>query len=146
MDIPRTELTGEDIYKLVDKLRITNFRGVYCSDEIPDRTEILEEECAILNFQKHTQGGTHWVAWYRNGSDIVYYDSYGGIPPPDLTLYLKPYGWIKRSILVTQRGPTECGGLCLYVLQALTRGRHYGQILDRLQRRTTTTPLHGLET
>ena len=85
--------------------------------------------------------GSHWTAWYKNGKDIVYYDSYGGVPPPALAEYLNPYGWIKRSVVITQQGPTEWGGLCLYVLQALTRGHHYGQILEKLvqRRRNSST-------
>ena len=169
MEIPRRELTGQEIYHLVDALQISNFRGVFCADEIPPPSgsknpksqsqsqEPFEKECGILNFQKHTQGGSHWTAWYKNGKDIVYYDSYGGVPPPALAEYLNPYGWIKRSVVITQQGPTECGGLCLYVLQALTRGRHYGQILEKLvQRRRNSTgaarrlvaphPLYGMET
>ena len=35
MEIPRTELTGQEIYNLVDALKISNFRGVFCADEIP---------------------------------------------------------------------------------------------------------------
>ena len=126
MEIPQRELTGQEIYNLVGALKISNFRGVFCADEIPPQEgeQPFEKECGILNFQNHTQGGSHWTAWYKNGKDIVYYDSYGGIPPPALTEYLNPYGWIKRSVVITQRGPTECGGLCLYVLQAFTRGRH----------------------
>ena len=168
MEIPRRELTGQEIYHLVDALQISNFRGVFCADEIPPPSgsqEPFEKECGILNFQKHTQGGSHWTAWYKNGKDIVYYDSYGGVPPPALAEYLNPYGWIKRSVVITQQGPTECGGLCLYVLQALTRGRHFGQILEKLvQRRRNSSsssssstkgtaaarrlapPLYGMET
>ena len=186
MEIPRRELTGQEIYNLVDALHIPDFRGVFCADEIPpppppglqqpwkgrpedqtttlvnyknaqgegeeegghpdpsdppDSGEPFEKECGILNFQNHTQGGSHWTAWYKNGKDIVYYDSYGEIPPPALSEYLNPYGWIKRSVVITQQGPTECGGLCLYVLQALTRGQHYGQILEKLVHRKTSTPL-----
>lgn len=145
MEIPRSELTGKEIYSLVKKLRIPNFRGVFCADEIPHHVDAHQEECAILNFQKHTQTGSHWVAWYRKGSSIVYYDSYGGSVPPDLVTYLRPHGWIKRSIVITQRGPTECGGLCLLVLQSLTRGRHFGKILTELTQRVSDTPLHGME-
>ena len=92
MEIPRRELTGQEIYHLVDALQISNFRGVFCADEIPpppppsgsknpksqsQSQEPFEKECGILNFQKHTQGGSHWTAWYKNGKDIVY----GGVYP-----------------------------------------------------------------
>lgn len=143
MSIPRSELTGDEIYRLVEALQIPHFRGVFCSDEVP-RTPPHREECAVLNFQNHTQSGSHWVAWYKKGADIVYYDSYAGFAPPDLVAYLKPYGWIKRPTVITQRGPTECGGLCLYVLQALTRGEYFGQVLNELVQRTSASPLrHG---
>ena len=44
--------------------------------EIP-RSPKIQEPFKKLNFQKHTQGGSHWTAWYKNGKDIVY----GGVYP-----------------------------------------------------------------
>ena len=78
MEIPWTELTGQEIYNLVDTLKISNFRGVLCADEIPpedgEGDQPFEKECVILNFQNHTQGGSHWTARYKNGKDIALKD------------------------------------------------------------------------
>ena len=107
MEIPPTELTSQEIYNLVGASKISNFRGVFCADEIPPKDgegESFEKEYGILNFQIHTQGGSPWTAWYKNGKDIAYYDSYGGIPPLALTEYMNPYGWI-NPVVITQRGP-----------------------------------------
>ena len=139
MLIPQKTLYGSEIYDLVKKLKISNFRGVLCSDEIPQRSR--QRECGIVNFQSHNLPGSHWVAYWKTESDICYYDSYGGLPPIALKKFLKP-GWIKRSVVITQRGSTECGGLCIFVLSALSRGLEFGRILEILDERKTATPLN----
>ena len=139
MYIPQRTMYGAELYDIVEKLKIPNFRGVLCSDEIPKRSR--KRECGIVNFQSHNLPGSHWVAYWRDGSNICYYDSYGGLPPPDLKRFLKP-GWIKRSVIITQRASTECGGLCVYVLKALSRGQKFGEILQILDSRKTPTILH----
>ena len=53
-----------DIIKIVQHLKIPNFKGVFMRDElkgIPDK-----QECAIINFNKSTEPGSHWVAYFKD--------------------------------------------------------------------------------
>ena len=38
-------------------------------------------ECGIVNLNTSNQSGIHWVCYYRNKSDRIYFDSYGQITP-----------------------------------------------------------------
>ena len=48
-----------------------------------------KKECGILNLDDTTGSGTHWVAWYKDGKDKYYFDSYGLQPPNELVKYLR---------------------------------------------------------
>ena len=130
-----------EIYDYVKKLKISNFRGVRMSDELPSSSKF--QECGILNFEAHNREGTHWVAWYKKGRERIYFDSYAGLPPLSLVAYLKTdrereldQAVIKRSMVTVQRKPMECGALCLYVLFRLSRDPFPEILLDLKRRRT----------
>ena len=38
-------------------------------------------ECGIVNLNTSSQPGSHWVCYYRNKSNRIYFDSYGQIIP-----------------------------------------------------------------
>ena len=116
---------NSDIMKYVSILSIPNFRGVLMRDELPIKPN--EIECGILNLNTHKQLGSHWVCWYKDGTERYYFDSFGEPPPLELLHYLKTsteinldLPAIRRSSITVQRyGSNECGSLCLYVLKML---------------------------
>ena len=136
MKLPTKTLTDADLLHYVTKLKIPNFRGVCMRDELSGRP--WKNECGILNFETHLQKGSHWTAWFKNGKDRYYFDSYGEPPPQELLKYLKTskeynLPTIKRSAVTVQHDNTsECGSLCLYVLKQLSDGVHFPDILEGL--------------
>ena len=38
-------------------------------------------ESGIVNLNTSDQSGSHWICYYRNGSDRIYFDSYGQVTP-----------------------------------------------------------------
>lgn len=64
-----------DLERLGRRLFGTKFSGVYPSDRIPKLSR--ETPYAIVNTDKSTESGSHWVALCKDGSDIVFYDSFG---------------------------------------------------------------------
>ena len=118
---------------------IPKFIGVYMRDELHGRPK--NNECGILNFNTHTQQGSHWVCWFKKGKERYYFDSYGEPPPIELLKYSKTpseYGKlvIKRNAVTVQKDESsECGALCLFVLMNLSRGKSFPAILDFLLKR-----------
>ena len=82
-------------------------------------------ECGIVNMNTCDQSGSHWVSYYRNGSDRFYFASYGQITPVEIQRYLKTGCEFKRGSEVIQRNTdivqavntSVCGHLCLFVLK-----------------------------
>ena len=84
--LPNKPLSNLELLEAARKLRIPNFRGVNLLDTLPKRAK--RKECGILNLDDTTGSGTYWVAWYKNGAEKKYFDSYGLQPPNELVAYL----------------------------------------------------------
>lgn len=86
--LPHTSLNNIQLASFAKKLRISNFRGVYMRDTLPNKPQ--EKECAILNLDESCSSGSHWVAYRKNGLYVRYFDSLGNRgPPKELVRYLK---------------------------------------------------------
>ena len=143
-DIPTNELTNFNIINYVDRLRIPHFSGCYMIDELPRGRKIRRNECAIVNFNKSKERGSHWVAIYRKGRDKIYFDSFGYDLPPQISNFMKTRKEIadnepsikRNSVKVQADNTSECGKLCLHVLYKLTKTKDtYNQILYNLKKR-----------
>ena len=84
--LPNKPLSNIELLEAARKLKIPNFRGVSLRDILPKKPK--KKECGILNLDDTTGSGTHWVAWYKNGTEKKYFDSYGLQPPNELVDYL----------------------------------------------------------
>ena len=133
-------LTNFDIIHLVKHLNIPNFKGVFMRDELPEQPE--EKECGIVNFNKSSEPGSHWVAYYKDGNERIYFDSFGCVAPIEIQKYLKTTKEfldsepvIQRNTDIVQKFNTEvCGQLCIYVLDSLSKGAKFQDIIDSLKK------------
>ena len=140
--LPKKTMTDQDLMRYVTRLNIANFRGVRMRDELFGQRP-LANECGILNFNTHTQRGSHWTCWFKSGKVRYYFDSFGEPPPIELLNYLKTplelkndTASIRRSAVTAQHDDSnECGALCLYVLKQLSKGLSFSIILDALLKR-----------
>ena len=138
--IPDKPLSNFELLDYAKQLNIPNFRGVFMRDELPKKP--WEEECGVVNFNSSLEPGSHWVAYYKNGTQRIAFDSYGQVILAELSNYLKTKqeknkAVIQRNTDIVQKAGTQiCGHLCLYVLKSLTSGKTFREILDSL---TTTT-------
>jgi hypothetical protein len=57
------------------KLLGVKFKGVFPSDKIPKLNDLAPY--AILNLDKSTEPGSHWIALIKHGDDAIVYDSFG---------------------------------------------------------------------
>ena len=78
----------------------------------------------ICNLQSSSRGnGTHWVAIYKKdkNSDVLYYDSFGGMPPKEVLKY-KMKTRMEYSNFITQHiDSDECGMFCIAFLHYLQK-------------------------
>ena len=129
-------LSNFDIIDIVKKVEIPNFRGVFMRDTLGKKPR--KQECGILNLNTSNEPGSHWVCWYKNGSQRIYFDSFGCICPEELQKYLKTQAEFKNNIPCIQRNTEQvqqsntqiCGQLCLYVLKQLSNGMHFQNVIN----------------
>ena len=141
--LPRDTMSDQDLLRYATGLNVVNFRGVRMRDELKGQKP-RKNECGILNFNTHTQRGTHWTCWVKFGKTRYYFDSFGEPPPIELTKYLKTETELKNDSAVIRRSAVtvqhdnsnECGALCLYVLTKLNKGNflsdHSGCALKKI--------------
>ena len=138
--LPNKPLSNIELLEAARKLKIPNFRGVSLRDTLPKKPK--KKECGILNLDDTSGLGTHWVAWYKNGTEKKYFDSYGLQPPNELVDYLAPRAPANRRFVhspilynterVQPYDQVFCGHLCLYVLKQLGGGQHLQDIINSL--------------
>ena len=127
--LPNKPLSNIELLEAARKLKIPNFRGVSLRDTLPKKPK--KKECGILNLDDTTGSGTHWVAWYKNGDEKNYFDSYGLQPPNELVDYLhSPI--LYNTERVQPYDQVFCGHLCLYVLKQLGEGQNLQDIINSL--------------
>ena len=127
--LPNKPLSNLELLEAARKLKIPNFRGVNLRDTLP--TTPKKKECGILNLDDTAGLGTHWVAWYKNGTEKKYFDSYGLQPPNELVDYLhSPI--LYNTERVQPYDQVFCGHLCLYVLKQLGGGHTLQDIINSL--------------
>ena len=132
-------LSNFDIIHLVQYLNIPDFRGVFMRDTLPDKPR--EKECGVLNLNKSSKPGSHWVAFYKDGDRRIYFDSFGQVTPFELQRYLKTPEEFKENKPVIQRNTdivqkedkTNCGHLCVYVLHNLSQGLNFQNIINHMK-------------
>ena len=98
-------------------------------------------ECGIVNLNTSSQSGSHWICYYRNKSNRIYFYSFGQITPVEIQRYLKTGTEFARGREVIQRNTDivqaantrVCGHLCLFVLKLLANGEQFQTILDHMQ-------------
>ena len=80
-------LTNLELAEDARKLGIKYFRGVFMRNELPKKPWC--HECGIVNFNTSKEPGSHWVCSNKNGSDRLYFDSFGQVVPSEIQKYLK---------------------------------------------------------
>ena len=128
MILPNKPLNNFELEDAAKKLKILCFRGVFLLDTLPKK--LSKKECGIVNFDKSGGPGTHWVVWYKNGNNKIYFDSYSVQPPIEFINYLgKPIRY--NTDQVQPVGQVFCGHLCLYVLKELNMGHEFQNSLNK---------------
>jgi len=105
--------------ELSNKLRkFKKFIGVFSKDGIPNT--IGKGEAMIINFEKATESGSHWVCILGGAMDglNLYIDSYGMAPPDSFIRLLKgENNYYKYNTSQYQSmSSIKCGEFCVYFI------------------------------
>ena len=114
-------MSNFDLLNAAKQLKIKNFRGVFMRDQLPKKPNNIET--GIINLDKNSGPGTHWVGYAIDPRGIIYFDSYGLAPPKEFLEYVTGDIPIWYSTLPTQKitDPPICGRETLAVLDAVSK-------------------------
>lgn len=117
---PRCSLTNFDISRIAPLRKIPDFRGVFMRDTLPKKPHT--NECAVVNLDKISGSGTHWICYRKIGKLARYFDSSGnGKPPPQLVKYLKNIRITTNKKIYQTPNTNLCGHLRLLFLLGLIK-------------------------
>ena len=81
------------------------------------KTGPRKNESAVVNLDDEKNSGTHWVAYKKAGNDVIYFDSFGNLrPPEELISYLKVKKIMYNHKNYQKYDTVVCGHLCLQFL------------------------------
>lgn len=103
------------------------FQGVYPIDLLPNR----KPGGYIINLDKHSQPGSHWVAVFDDGHRVEYFDSYG--VAPTCKSFLGPNA-VYSTVTLQPILSNACGFYCMYFLLNRARSVSMNDILLLLSR------------
>ena len=72
--IGKTTTYQGELDKLGNRILGTKFKGVHAKDDSP---ALKNGEMCILNMDKKSEPGSHWVALVRHNGEFIMYDSFG---------------------------------------------------------------------
>ena len=102
----------------------SKYRGNYARNQA--YPPINEREGFIINMDDKTGAGTHWVAVTRIADDIIYFDSFGILPPKEFFLYARNNGYKILSFQPYQLQYDQsnlCGYFCCFFLKKIMQGK-----------------------
>ena len=70
--MPPHPLTNFEIQKYYQNE--PRFNGVYSRNNLPKK---IKDEAYVINLDEYADVGTHWIALFCNGNEIVYFHSFG---------------------------------------------------------------------
>lgn len=74
-------------------------------------------ECGVINLDRNSGSGTHWVAYKKNGNNVIYFDSFGNLnPPKEFVNYMKGTKIYFNSDQYQSYQTFNCGHLSLSFL------------------------------
>lgn len=121
--------TNFDLIKYAKLLNIKNF-SVIMTDEVKDLPN--DNFSCILNFQLTSQQGSHWVALYKYGEILYYFDSYG--TPIQKTVLDKFKRIRSHNYQIQPLLSNMCGQLSLLVIYLLNNNYKYEDIVLSLKK------------
>lgn len=103
------------------------FRGVFPSDKLPKLNDL--KPYAIVNLDRSTESGSHWVSLAKKNGKLYFYDSFGRNPKS--IIKIADNGRILADTKDAEQGITEnnCGARCIAFLIFFDR---YGEKLAML--------------
>ena len=92
------------------------FTGVIMKDEVI-KMPVYDKQFFIVNYDKSTQGGSHWVAVVKNKNDVYHFGSYGIPPLQEIKAKFSKNKIYYSDTAMQLKESSICGYLCLKFIE-----------------------------
>ena len=123
-------LNNFQIINKCNELKIKKFTGVFMRDELKGIAE--RNECFIINYDKSSNVGTHWVCLFINNGVAFYFDAFGFSPPLEIIDYCKEIERFCSTFKIQKYDEVICAHYCIFMLYRLSNGYTFFDVLDEL--------------
>ena len=110
---------------------------MFAKGEAP--AKIGEPEYGVVNSARRDTGGKHWVCYAnpKNSRHVIYFDSFGMAPPPELVKYLKTSGKqvVGNTGKIQDITAESCGFWCVHALKQIHKGVPFSKFLSKFNTR-----------
>ena len=99
----------------------SRFNGVYSRDNLPNK---IKDGAYVINLDKYSDIGTHWITLYVKNNNITYFDSFGVEHiPKEIKAFIKSRN-IKINIFRIQAYDSiMCGYFCIGFIDFMSKGK-----------------------
>ena len=99
----------------------SRFNGVYSRDNLPNK---IKDGAYVINLDKYSDIGTHWIAFWVNINNVTYFDSFGVEHiPKEIKTFIKNKN-VKTNIFRIQAYDSiMCGYFCIEFIDFMLKGK-----------------------
>lgn len=113
-------LSNYDIIELAKAMGI-NLIGVFPKNTL--KNVPIQNGGYVINLDDDDGAGTHWVGFYIQGNDAIYFDSFGQVPPLSVIKYCKNKKFIHSNFIIQNLNQVACGYYQLAFLHYMTNSK-----------------------
>jgi hypothetical protein len=110
------------------------FRGVYAADTLIEVKTNRPPYCCVVNSDKHSEPGTHWMAIFvPSEHKVEFFDSFAEHPNASIEKFLDSFRYRTTNHIKVQLSfDTSCAAHVIYFLVNRCRGATFNAITRRL--------------
>ena len=91
----------------------------------------IQDRTYVINIDEYTDVGAHWIAWFCNRNEIVYFDSFGVEHVPEEIKEFVGNKNIKANIFRVQaNNSVMCGYFCIVFIDFMLAGKKLTDYTD----------------
>ena len=127
------ENVGLSTEQIVNTLKnISSFIGCFPSNKIPSINRYPSS--LVINTEKDSEKGAHWVAIYLTKTACYYFDSFGvGVLENDIRNFLKAYyrTIVYNKIQIQDIRSVKCGHFCIAFITFVNNKKSYVMFINQ---------------
>ena len=98
----------------------SNFNGVYSINNLPK----IKDGAYVINLDENESVGTHWIALYVNGNNIIHFDSFGVERiPKEIKKFICSKNIVTNIYRIQVRNSMMCGYFCTRFTDFMLKGK-----------------------